>query len=81
MDYNNYNEPDERAVIVGGAYSQCVRRCRCRGFYHVIKQGDTLYKLSRQYKVTVSAIMLANPYINIYNLQIGDEICIPGAPE
>ncbi len=23
------------------------------------------------------AILYANPYINIYNLQIGDEVCIP----
>ncbi len=50
---------------------------RCLGFTHVIKKGDTLYKLSRQYNVKVSALILANPYADVYNLQIGDEICIP----
>lgn len=50
---------------------------RCYGFTHVIKKGDTLYKLSKQYNVKVSALILANPYVNIYNLQVGDTICIP----
>lgn len=49
----------------------------CRGFLHVVERGDTLYKLSRKYGVRLSDIMLANPYVNVYNLQIGDELCIP----
>ena len=50
---------------------------RCYGFTHVIQKGDTLYKLSKQYHVKVSALILANPFVNIYNLQVGDDICIP----
>ena len=57
-------------------YEQC-RRGRCRGVYHMIRQGDTLYGLSRQYRVSVDAIMRANPGVNIYNLHINDELCIP----
>ena len=50
----------------------------CRfGFIHVIEQGDTLYKLGKRYGVTVSALLFANPWVNVYNLQIGDELCIP----
>ena len=50
----------------------------CRfGFIHVIEQGDTLYKLGKKYGVTVSALLFANPWVNVYNLQIGDEICVP----
>jgi LysM repeat protein len=52
-------------------------RGECYGVIHVIEKGDTLYNLGRAYGVTVSAIMASNPYINIYNLQIGDEVCIP----
>lgn len=50
---------------------------------HVIRQGDTLYRLSRQYGVKVSALMMANPFVDIYNLRIGDELCIPrlGRPD
>lgn len=51
----------------------------CHGKVHVIRQGDTLYQLSRQYDVKLFDIMRLNPYVNVYNLQIGDEICIPVA--
>lgn len=52
--------------------------CRkCNGIVHTIKRGDTLYLLSRYYNVTINEIMRANANINVYNLQIGDQICIP----
>lgn len=46
---------------------------------HVIQKGDTLYSLSRKYHVPLAAIMYANPYMDVYNLQVGDEIYIPMA--
>ena len=49
----------------------------CRGIVHVIENGDTLYKLGKKYHVSVMQLMVANPYVNVYNLQIGDELCIP----
>ena len=49
----------------------------CHGFLHIVEKGDTLYLLSRRYHVPLWAVLDANPYVNIYNLQIGDEICIP----
>lgn len=50
---------------------------QCRGIIHVIQKGDTLYLLSKKYHVSVAQIMYANPYVDIYNLTIGDELCIP----
>lgn len=49
----------------------------CEGLIHVVQKGDTLYRLSQKYHVSVSDIMYKNPYTNIYNLQVGDELCIP----
>ena len=49
----------------------------CRGMIHVIEKGDTLYRLGKQYHVSVGQLMFANPFVNVYNLQIGDELCIP----
>lgn len=49
----------------------------CRGIVHVIKKGDSLYAISRKYNVPLALIMRANPYADVYNLQIGDEICVP----
>lgn len=48
--------------------------------YHEISKGDTLYSISRRYKVELSAIIKANPFINVYNLKIGDVICLPLVP-
>jgi LysM repeat protein len=44
---------------------------------YVIKQGDTLYSISRKYNVPLALIIRVNPYVDIYNLQIGDELCLP----
>lgn len=49
----------------------------CNGIIHVIKSGDNLYTLSRKYHVPLLQIMYANPFVDIYNLQVGDEICVP----
>ncbi|MCD8133830.1 MAG: LysM domain-containing protein [Clostridiales bacterium] len=53
------------------------RNHMCDGIIHVVQRGDTLYRISRQYHVSISDIMYKNPYANVYNLQAGDEICIP----
>lgn len=49
----------------------------CDGITHTIKQGETLYSLSRYYKVPLAILLRANPYIDVYNLQVGDTICVP----
>ena len=41
------------------------------------KTVKNLYKISQYHHVSVTDILLANPYVNVYNLQIGDELCIP----
>ena len=49
----------------------------CSGVIHVVKEGDTLYKIAQMHKISVLDLLLANPYVNVYNLQIDDEICVP----
>lgn len=49
----------------------------CRGIIHVVREGDSLYALSRKYHVPLTQIMYSNPFVDIYNLQVGDELCIP----
>lgn len=48
--------------------------------YYEIKQGDTLYSISRRYNVDLNAIIMANPFINVYKLKKGDVICLPCVP-
>ena len=49
----------------------------CDGMTYTIKQGDTLYGISRKYDVPLAMILHANPYADIYRLNVGDTICIP----
>lgn len=51
----------------------------CGGVIHVVQKGDSLYGLGKLYNVSVGQIIFANPFVDIYNLQIGDELCIPAA--
>lgn len=49
----------------------------CDGVTHTIKKGDTLYEISRKYNVALALLLRANPYVDVFNLQVGDTICIP----
>ena len=49
----------------------------CNGFTHTIKKGDTLYEISRKHNVPLALLLRANPYVDVFNLQVGDTICIP----
>lgn len=53
----------------------------CNGTKYVIKKGDTLYSISRRYDVPLALVLRANPYVDVYNLQVGDEVCIPASSE
>lgn len=54
-----------------------MNRRYCNGMVHVIQPGETLYQLSRKYRVPLALLLRANPYVDVYNLQEGQEICIP----
>lgn len=45
---------------------------------YIVKQGDTLYAISRRFNTTIAAIVAVNPGLNPDSLQIGQQICLPG---
>lgn len=51
----------------------------CSGTLHTIAEGDTLYMIAKQYRIPLAVIMRANPNMDPYNLQIGQQLCIPAA--
>lgn len=48
----------------------------CQMITHEIVRGDTLYRLAQKYRTTVPMILLANPGIDPYNLQVGTRLKI-----
>ncbi len=56
------------------------QRCPQGSFAYTIRPGDTLFLLAQRFNTTVAAIQRLNPGIDPNNLQIGQVICIPGAP-
>lgn len=52
--------------------------CQNRMVY-IVQDGDSLYQLARQFHTTVTELILGNPGVNPYNLQIGMRLNIcPG---
>ena len=49
----------------------------CAGVTYTIKNGDTLYEISRRHGVPLALLLRANPYVDVFSLQAGDTICIP----
>ncbi|MCD7824648.1 MAG: LysM domain-containing protein, partial [Clostridiaceae bacterium] len=49
----------------------------CNGITYTIKKGDSLYEISRRHNIALGLLLRANPYVDVFNLQVGDTICIP----
>ncbi|MEW5740714.1 MAG: M23 family metallopeptidase [Myxococcota bacterium] len=48
---------------------------------HRVEKGDTLYRISRAYGVSVEDLMVANHLEDPRELQVGEELAVPGAKE
>lgn len=49
----------------------------CNGMMYAVKEGDTLYSISMKYNIPLALLLRANPYVDVYNLQVGETICVP----
>ena len=47
------------------------------GSIYIVRAGDTLYSIARQYGVSLNQIIRTNPGLDPNNLIIGDPVCIP----
>jgi LysM repeat protein len=46
---------------------------------HVVKRGETIYGISRRYRVSVEEIVRANDIADVSAVEIGTRLVIPGA--
>lgn len=61
-------------------YLSMCNKNNCPGPVHVVEPGDTLYGIAQKHHTRVRVLLDLNPFVDIYNLQPGDEICIPSEP-
>ena len=47
---------------------------------HVVRRGDTVYLLAKEYDTIANKILALNPYLNLYNLQVGSTLFICPGP-
>ncbi len=45
--------------------------------YHIFERGETVFSLSRKYKISTGKIAQVNPGLDMHNISIGQEIKIP----
>ena len=60
-----------------GFYMTDGKSIRCNGTIYVVEEGDTMYKIAKKFRINLDTIMQNNPYLNVFNLKIGDEVCLP----
>ncbi|MEJ5362139.1 MAG: LysM peptidoglycan-binding domain-containing M23 family metallopeptidase [Spirochaetota bacterium] len=54
-----------------------INKSYSKGRWHIIKKGETLYRLSKQYNTTVDAICDANNITDFTTIKVGQKIFIP----
>lgn len=64
--------------LLGCASSSYYRR---EGIYHKVKRGETLWRISKTYNVSMRSIMRANRISNPTRIKAGAKLFIPGAKE
>ncbi len=59
----------------------CIPACLPDLTPYIIQSGDTLYRISQRFNVSVASIISANPGVDPNYLRVGQRICIPqGCP-
>lgn len=59
------------------AQTLCIPACPPNHTAYIIQVGDTLYKISQLYNISISEILTANPSVYPNYLRVGQRICIP----
>ena len=76
-DRNGYAEDDRMYDDVQRNMNNYMKDKECDGIKYRVQDGDTLYKISRMYNVSMGNLIEANRYMNIYDISVGDVICVP----
>lgn len=65
------------AGVAAGMGVACSHTPKDKGAWHVVRPGDTLWKLSQQYATSVDAIRDANDDLDARSMRVGQQLWIP----
>lgn len=80
-DIIKLNPGSEKVIKVGQELRIPTRPKQGSNHFHTIQQGETLYKLSVENRVSVKEICDANPGLSAQNFKVGQVITIPFASD
>ena len=55
------------------------RKFRHKGVFHIVKKGQTLWRIAKTYNIPIQKIRAANQLRNTHQIQAGQKLWIPGA--
>lgn len=77
MYYNKINQAQNTYTQMMNPIGMVPNKMCPNNSLYTIMPGDTLYNIAVSFGTTVSQIQQLNPWINPYNLRIGQQLCIP----
>jgi hypothetical protein len=66
------------AMATVGAMQDPIAAWSCRGFYHVVGRGETIYSIARRYGTTAYRIAVCNGLAS-YTVYVGQTLLVPTA--
>lgn len=73
------NPGSEKVIKAGAVLKIPQAKSSATTMFHTIQPGETLYRLSKQYRLPAQAICTANPGLSADNFKVGQVIVIPQA--
>jgi LysM repeat protein len=83
LDYLIEANPDINPELITPGQTLCIPKvtppvsCPAGAATYIVKNGDTIYSIAKDYKMRLSPLLKANPNVNPDALLVGQSICIP----
>jgi LysM repeat protein len=79
IEANHYIDPDliHPGQIVNIPLTASKANCPIGATTYIVQKGDTFYSIAKKFKMRLSELLKANPYVNPDALLIGQSLCLP----
>src|SRR5512144_751927 len=67
------------ALLASAVAAGCSGNRKAAGTYHVVRRGETLYRIGKAYGLTYEELAKANDIDDPSRIEVGQRLIIPGA--